>query len=98
MIVGRVERHIIKPNNKHYKLLDDFCFKSKNLYNFANYQIRQKFCQDKKYLNYNDIDKLLKQKDMDFDYKNMPIAQCSQQVLKLLDKNWKSFFKNDKRL
>jgi len=39
------------------------------------------------------MDKLLKQKEMDFDYRNMPTAQSAQQVLKLLDKNWKSFFK-----
>ena len=29
----RVEKHIIKPNNKYYKILDEYCFKSKNLYN-----------------------------------------------------------------
>ena len=28
----------------------------------------------------------------DFDYKNMPVAQSAQQTLKLLDKNWQSFF------
>jgi len=39
------------------------------------------------------MDKLLKQKGMDFDYRNMPTAQSSQQILRLLDKNWKSFFK-----
>jgi putative transposase len=39
------------------------------------------------------MDKLLKQEKMDFDYRNMPTAQSAQQVLKLLDKNWKSFFK-----
>ena len=43
MIVQRVEKHIIKENHKYYKMLDDFCFKSKNLYNFANYQVRQCF-------------------------------------------------------
>jgi len=93
MIVNRVEKHIIHSKNPYYKLLDEFCFKSKNLYNFANYQIRQKFCKDGKYITYNEMDKLLKQDGMDYDYRNMPTAQCSQQILRLLDKNWKSFFK-----
>lgn len=39
------------------------------------------------------MDKLLKQEGMDFDYRNMPTAQSAQQTLRLLDKNWKSFFK-----
>ena len=93
MKANRVERHIIYPKNPYYKMLDEFCFKSKNLYNFANYQIRQKFCTEGKYISYNQIDKLLKQENMDFDYRNMPTAQSAQQVLRLLDKNWKSFFK-----
>ena len=93
MKANRVEKHIIYPKNPYYNILDEFCFKSKNLYNFANYQIRQKFCREGKYISYNEMDKLLKQEEMDFDYRNMPTAQSAQQVLKLLDKNWKSFFK-----
>ncbi|MGB9763629.1 MAG: RNA-guided endonuclease InsQ/TnpB family protein [Minisyncoccia bacterium] len=96
MKVNRVERHIIYPKNHYYKILDEFCFKSKNLYNFANYQIRQKFFSENKYISYNQIDKLLKQEGMDFDYRNMPTAQSAQQTLRLLDKNWKSFFKSIK--
>ena len=56
----RVEKHIIKNTNKYYDLLMDFCFKSKNLYNFANYNIRQEFIKNNKYLNYYGIDKLMK--------------------------------------
>lgn len=93
MKVQRVEKHIIKQNNPYYSMLDEFCFKSKNLYNFANYHIRQEFCKNNNYITYNQMDKLLKQKNMDLDYRSMPAAQSSQQCLKLLDKNWKSFFK-----
>lgn len=92
----RVEKHIIKLNNKYYKILDEYCFKSKNLYNFANYHVRKVFIDTGEWLKYNKLDKMLKQKDMDFDYRNMPTAQSSQQCLKLLDKNWKSFFKSIK--
>lgn len=92
MKVQRVEKHNIKPTHPYYSMLDEFCFKSKNLYNFANYQIRQKFCETGEFINYNTMDKLLKQKDMEFDYRNMPTAQSAQQCLRLLEKNWKSFF------
>lgn len=91
--MNRVEKHIIKTNNKYYNMLDEFCFKSKNLYNQANYMIRQEFINNGKWIRYNDLDKLLKQEGNNFDYKNMPISSSSQQCLKLLDKNWKSFFR-----
>lgn len=94
--INRVEKHIIKPNNKYYSLLDEFCYKSKNLYNCANYIIRQEFINNGKWIRYNDLDKLLKQEGNNFDYKNMPLASTGQQCLKLLDKNWKSFFQSIK--
>ena len=91
--MNKVEKHIIKSNNKYYNLLDEFCFKSKNLYNYANYIVRQEFINNGKWIRYNDLDKILKKEDNNYDYKNMPISSSSQQCLKLLDKNWKSFFK-----
>lgn len=94
--INRVERHIIKPNHKHYNLLNEFCYKSKNLYNYANYIIRQEFIKNGNWIRYNNLDKILKQEENNFDYKNMPLASCSQQCLKLLDKNWKSFFQSIK--
>lgn len=90
--MNRIEKHIIKSNNKYYKMLDEFCFKSKNLYNYANYIIRQEFINNGKWIRYNDLDKILKEKENDFDYRNMPISSSAQQCLKLLDRNWKSFF------
>lgn len=94
--INRVEKHIIKSNNKYYSLLDEFCYKSKNLYNYANYTIRQEFINNGKWIRYNELDKILKQEGNNFDYKNMPLASTSQQCLKLLDKNWKSFFQSIK--
>lgn len=87
-----VEKHCIDKNNKYYDLLDYYCYMSKNLYNFANYHIRQSFTKDNIYLNYNKIDKLMKLEENDKDYRNMVSAKSAQQCLKLLDKNWKSFF------
>ena len=40
MIVTRVEKHNISKSNGYYCILDDFCFRSKNLYNHANYVVR----------------------------------------------------------
>ena len=96
MIVSRVEKHILKQNNKYYSLIDDFCLKAKNLYNHANYIIRQEFCLSNKWIRYSDLDSMLK-KDKDYpDYANMPTARSAQQILRLLDKNWVSFFKSIK--
>ena len=96
MIVQRVEKQVIKKNNYHYAVLDDFCFKSKNLYNHANYLVRNEFIKNDKWLKYSDLDKMLKA-DIEYpDYRQMPTAQAAQQILRLLDKNWKSFFKSIK--
>ena len=39
----RVERHQINKNHELFNILDNLSFKSKNLYNLANYYIRQAF-------------------------------------------------------
>ncbi|ACQ51243.1 hypothetical protein [Clostridium botulinum] len=41
--LSRVEKHIIKQSHELYDYLDNYCFLSKNLYNYANYNIRQIF-------------------------------------------------------
>ena len=90
--VTRVEKHRIKPSSPYYKMLREFCHLSKNLYNHANYLIRQAFTDKKGYLNYYKVDKLLKVDTEYPDYRAMPSAKAAQQTLRLLDKNWKSFF------
>lgn len=96
MIIQRVEQHIIKKSNRYYPMLDDFCFKSKNLYNHAMYIVRQEFISSGKWIRYQDLDKLLKL-DSDYsDYRNMPTAQTAQQLLKIVDNVWKSFFRSVK--
>ena len=55
-----VERHKIKPNHQLWKQIDCLCFLSKNLYNYANYQVRQSFIFDKVYLGYNKLYHLVK--------------------------------------
>lgn len=97
------ERHIINKNHLFYNELDSIGFLSKNLYNKANYIIRQEFISTSKekelgkrdksnWIRYNKLQKQL-QDDKDFDYYNLP-SKVSQHVLRLLDKNWVSFFKS----
>ncbi len=83
-----VERTIIKQNHQNYKELDHLAFLSKNLYNIANYLIRQEYIINGNYWNYNKVQKLLQNQ---VDYQALP-AKVSQQVLRVLDKNWDSYF------
>ena len=93
-IQTRVEKHIIKSSNAFFSMLIDFCHKSKNLYNHANYLVRQAFTSqdNSKWIRYAELDKFLKTDEEYPDYKEMPTAQSAQQILRLLDSNWKAFF------
>jgi IS605 OrfB family transposase len=83
-----VEKHIIKKTHKFYKQIDELCFLSKNLFNYANYIIRQSYIKERKYLAYSALQKLCQGTA---DYVALP-AKVSQQVLMKLDEAWKSFF------
>ena len=86
--------HQILINKRHrwYSVLDELCFKSKNLYNYALYQIRQHYKKTNKYLSYYDLNALLS-KENQLDYRSLPYAQCSQQVLRQIDKQYLSFYR-----
>ncbi len=82
------ERHIIKSTEPRFSEIDQLAFKSKNLYNAANYVLRQNFIYGWGYVNYNEMNRLIKSQVA---YKALP-AKVSQQILMVLDQNWKSFF------
>lgn len=84
------ERHIIKKTNPLYSELDNLCFLSKNLYNSALYAIRQYYFENKKYLSWVNINNNFV-KDKQVDYYALP-CKVSQQTLKMVDQNMKSFF------
>jgi putative transposase len=88
MLTTRTEQTQINKTHPMYKLIDEFCFRSKNLYNYANYIIRQEFIDNHKYIKYNDMAKELKTSEP---YKAL-MSQASQCTLQVLDRNWKSFF------
>ncbi len=74
---------------KRSKELSKLCHLAKNLYNTSNWYYRQDFFNLGNLLSYYDLDFILKRHEC---YKNLP-AQTSQQILKLVMKNWKSYFR-----
>lgn len=95
-VIRQVEKHVIKKIHPYYNMFCEYTHLAKNLYNHANYLVRKEFVENGKWLRYQELDKLLKA-DLEFpDYRNMPSAQSAQQVLRLLETNWKSFFNSIK--
>jgi putative transposase len=85
----RVERHQL-----HNRYLDRLCFLSKNLYNYANFLIRQEWINTRGYLNaYELVGKLAAENQPD--YRALP-SNVSQQIIYQLFKNWKSFYRASK--
>ena len=88
MKTNRVETQIIRKSHPMWKVVDENCFYSKNLYNYANYIIRQEFVDNEKWLRSQDLQKILKSSDP---YKQLK-SQPSQCVLQILERSWKSYF------
>lgn len=82
--VIRTEQIWLSPN----KTLSNLCHLSKNLYNQANYIIKN--VEQGKWIRYANLNKILKRESEN--YKALP-AQTSQQILKRIDKSWTSFFR-----
>lgn len=78
--------------------ISKLCKVSNNLYNQALYVFRETLKNESKWLSYFELDKILKNtKNLDgkINYRLLK-AQCSQQVLKLLDNNIKSYYRSIK--
>ena len=88
MVELRTEQHQINKSHPYFKLIDTYCFRSKNLYNYANYIIRQEFINNGNLIKYREMDKMLNKTEP---YKEL-MSQASQCTLQVLDKNWKSYF------
>jgi putative transposase len=83
-----VERHVIKRADPRYGVIDAAAFASKNLYNLANYQVRQTFFGEGRWLRWGDLFRCLK---TDPAYCALP-RKVSNLVLQQVDRNWKAFF------
>ena len=99
MKASRVEQHRIKKTNKFFPIIDDLCWKSKNMYNFGNYIVRQEFISTSKekeqglresanWIQYNKLFTLCKESEP---YREFG-SNVGQATLRKLDKNWKSYF------
>ena len=87
MIVNRAEQHYIKRSHKSFKLIDEMCFQSKNIYNEANYLIRQKFIESGEIIKRFDMQTIMKDESC---YKALG-SNTGQVTIQKLDQNWKSF-------
>ena len=103
MKTNRVEQHRIKKNHKFFPIIDDLCWKSKNMYNYGNYIIRQEFIETSKekeqglresanWIQYNKLFEMVKDSEP---YKELG-SNVGQATLRKLDKAWKSFFQSIK--
>jgi putative transposase len=87
--VQLVEQHLIRRSDPGYPAIDQAAFAAKNLYNQANYQIRQAFIHRDKYLPYAAVFRLLKHHAA---YRALP-RKVSNSILIQLHTNWVAFFK-----
>lgn len=86
-----VEIHKIKKSSKYFNLLVNLCKESNSLYNQALYHAKQSLINNNQWLFYNDLNHICKNQPTKYNnYKRLP-SQCSQQILRLLDKNLKSY-------
>ncbi len=83
-----VERTIINESDPRYAAIDAAAFASKNLWNAANYLVRQSFIHEHVYLDNVKVYHLIKSHEA---YKALP-AKVSNQVLIQLHKAWIAFF------
>jgi len=82
----------INSNNSIHSL----CLISNNLYNQANYIVKKELNENKRWIRYNELDKIMKEtKTLEglINYRLLK-SHTSQQILKLLDKDWTSYFKS----
>ena len=83
-----VEQHVIGKSDPRFAAIDAAAFKAKNLYNAANYLVRQAFIFEHRYVGYAELFHLLKHHEA---YMALP-RKVSNDILRQLDKNWRAFF------
>src|SRR5260370_15994327 len=84
----RVEQHVIEKTHPQFRAIDEMALASKNLWNLANYHVRQSFIFHHTYLNNTAIFHLLKQTEA---YKALP-AKVAKHVLLQLHGSPNAFF------
>ena len=85
-----VEKHTIKKTHSFYKELEQICFQTKNIYNSLNYIIRQEYFINQEYIGFNKLYHTIK-KDEIWNKCGLPKKVCNQ-IVKIADQNYKSYF------
>lgn len=85
-----VERHIFTDQHEYFKEMSKICRLSKNLYNSCIYTQRLQYAKDKTYISWIDLNKKFL-KENQVDYRALP-TKVSKQTIRMLDKNYQSFF------
>ncbi len=83
-----VDRHIINRTHNFWRVCDELAFKSKNLYNLANYHCRQNFFKCSKSLYLSKLYHATKDSDA---YRALP-TKVSKQIIKCLVATWRGYF------
>jgi putative transposase len=84
----RVEQHVIEKTHPQFRAIDEMALASKNLWNLANYQVRQSFIFQRVYLDNTAIFHRIKHTNA---YQALP-AKVANQVLVQVHKAWQAFF------
>jgi IS605 OrfB family transposase len=84
----RVKKNVLRLNKEQYKFLRYLSRNSKHLYNATVYAIRQHYFNCGKHLDYYSAQDLLKKSDC---FQALP-SDPAQQTMKVVDRNFKSFF------
>ena len=77
---------------KTTKLLEDLCLKSWNLYNVANWYVRQDLFNLGNVLFYSDLHAMLRNHQNYVELQALAGSHAPQQVLRQVEKAWKAFF------
>ncbi|NEO54782.1 MAG: IS200/IS605 family element transposase accessory protein TnpB [Okeania sp. SIO3B5] len=83
-----VDRHIIRRTHNFWQVCDELAFKSKNLYNLANYYCRQHFFCTGHSLDLTKLYHVTKNSDA---YRALP-TKVSKQIIKCLVATWRGYF------
>ncbi len=59
-----VEQHRINKSDPRWAAIDAAAWAAKNIYNAANYRVRQAYIRDGRYLNYETLEKQFKKHDL----------------------------------
>ena len=89
-----LKKRIRGLTQEQFEHLGKLCEASKNLYNQALYTVRQAYIATGEYLNYSTVDRIMKKTlnlEGEVNYRKLK-AGVSQQTLRRLDRNFRSFF------